>query len=175
MTAPSRTEDRLLSLLGNGVSPAIAANSLGITESYVSQLLSREDFLARVTELRFENLQSATNRDHHYDEIEDTLLSRLEDNLPLIQKPQEVLRAIQVINAAKRRGSSVPESIISQSTVINLTIPQTVVNKFSVNPQGQVTSIGDKSLLTIQSGALDSLRKEQQNGSLLSQGSSGTS
>ena len=38
-----------------------------------------------------------------------------------------------------------------------------IINKFQTNIQGQVITVGEQDLLTIQSGALDSLVKEKQN------------
>jgi len=166
---PTSTEERALSLLGNGIAPETVAASLGISASRISQLLSDENFAARVAELRYENLAKHNERDSAYDLLEDDLLERLKDCLPLMHRPMEILKAIQVINAAKRRGSSTPESIIEKQSIINLLIPVQIINKFQTNIQGQVTSIEtsdstSQNLLTIQSGALDSLVKGRRNG-----------
>ena len=84
----------------------------------------------------------------------------------------EIIRAIAIINAAKRRGSSTPESITEKQQVIQLTIPIQIINKFTTNLAGQVTTITtsdakEQSLLTIQSGSLDSLIKEKHHAAML--------
>jgi len=168
--ATTTTSDRALALLGAGVAPAQVAASLGVTDSYISQLVSDEHFAARVAELRFESLQKHNARDNKYDDMEDKLLERMEDCLPLMHRPMEILKAIQVINMAKRRGQSTPESLTNKQTVIQLNIPVQILNTFRANPQGQVTEIGNQSLLTIQSGSLESLVKEKRNGGELQQG-----
>jgi len=160
----SVTEERALSLLGSGIAPETVAASLGISASRISQLLSDENFAAQVASLRYENLAKHNRRDSEYDTLEDDLLERLKDCLPLMHRPMEILKAIQVINAAKRRGSSTPESIIEKQQIIQLTIPMQIINKFQTNIQGQVTSIETsesthQNLLTIQSGNLDGLLK----------------
>lgn len=165
----STTEDRALTLLGSGISPVAVAASLGISESRISQLLSDEHFAARVAELRFQNLAKHNARDSAYDTIEDDLLERLRDCLPLMHRPMEILKAIQVINAAKRRGSSTPESVIEKQQIIQLQIPIQIINKFQTNLQGQVTTIETadsktQNLLTIQSGSLDALVRERRSG-----------
>jgi hypothetical protein len=157
----SITESRALSLLGSGIEPVTVAASLGLTQGRISQLLSDEYFAAQVAELRYHNLAKHNERDSEYDSIEDRLLERLRDCLPLMHRPMEILRAIQVINAAKRRGSSTPQSIIEKQSVVQLVIPVQIINKFSTNLQGQVVSVGEQNLLTIQSGALDGLVKKQ--------------
>ena len=160
-SAPTSTEDRALTLLGAGVAPAQVAASLGISESRISQLLSDENFAAQVAERRFTSLQKHNLRDASYDEIEDALLEKLRDCLPLMHKPMEILKAIATINAAKRRGTSAPESILEKQQVLTLVMPVQIINKFTTNQQGQVTTIeseaGSQNLLTIQSGSLDSL------------------
>ena len=164
---PTSTEDRALALLGSGITPSTVAASLGVSESRISQLLSNDTFAARVAELRYESLQKHNLRDSSYDSLEDELLEKMKDCIPLMHRPMEILKAISVINAAKRRGQSNPESITEKQQIIQLQIPVQIINKFSTNIQGQVTEITTSednqshSLLTIQSGSLDSLVKER--------------
>src|SRR3989442_56905 len=105
-TTTSATESRALSLLGQGLGPEIVAAAVGASVSRISQLLSAPEFSAQVAELRYENLAKHNTRDNAYDSLEDTLIEKLKDCLPYMMRPMEILKAIQVINAAKRRGSS---------------------------------------------------------------------
>lgn len=154
MATGTTTRARALELLGSGVGPEVTASALGVTVSAISQLLSEETFAAEVAELRFKSLQKHNLRDGKYDELEDDLIDRLRDCLPLMHRPMEILKAIAVINAAKRRGASAPEQITHQNTVINLTMPVQIIQKFQVNQHNQVISAGTQELLTIQSGSL---------------------
>jgi len=164
-TNTSLTEDRAAALLGAGIPAETVAASLGVSPARISQLLSDDAFAARVAELRFASLQKHNARDASYDSIEDELIDRLQKNIPLMHKPMEILKAIQVINGAKRRGTSTPDAIHEKQQVVQLTIPIQIVNKFATNLQGQVTSVSDgikeQSLVTIQSGSLDGLLKEK--------------
>jgi hypothetical protein len=148
------TSSRALTLLGQGVPASVVASTCGVTEARISQLVSDPEFAAQVAELRFSNLQKHNERDNKYDTIEDNLIKRLEDLLPLMMRPMEVLKAIQVINAAKRRGASAPDSIIQQQTFINLTIPTNLIQKFQVSTNNHVVQAGDQTLITMQSGSL---------------------
>lgn len=145
---------RALTLLGQGISPSIVAATCGVSESRISQLVSDPQFAAAVAELRFNSLQKHNERDSLYDSIEDKLLEKLEDLLPLMMRPMEVLRAIQTINAAKRRGQSAPDSILQQNTVINLSMPTQIIQRFQLNAQNMVVQAGDQTLLTLQSSSL---------------------
>lgn len=152
--AATTTEERALSLLGAGVTPEQVASALGVTVSRISQLCSDPEFTARVAELRFEALNKHNERDNRYDTLEDRLIAKLEDLLPLMMRPMEVLKSIQVINGAKRRGQSAPDQTINQQTVVSIVMPTTIVNKFVTNINNQVVKAGAQDLLTIQSGTL---------------------
>jgi hypothetical protein len=171
LSSLTNAEERALHLLGQGIIPEQAAMASGLSASRISQLLSQESFAARVAELRFESLSKHNDRDAAYDSLEDELLTRMKDCLPLMVRPNEILRAIQTINAAKRRGSSAPSSITEQHTVINLILPTQILTQFALNPQNQVVSIqsesdnnsSNQSLLTIQSGSLlNQIKSKQQ-------------
>ena len=154
-------EERALSLLGSGIAPVTVAASLGITPGRISQLLSDENFAARVAELRYNHLAKHNERDDRYDNVESTLIERLEEAIPMMHRPLELLRAIQVINGAKRRGASTPEAIVEKQAVVQLVVPIQILNKFQTNQQGQVVTVGEQDLLTIQSGALDGLVRDR--------------
>lgn len=148
------TEERALQLLGSGCGPEVVATAIGVTVSRISQLLSEPEFAAAVSELRFTHLQSHNTRDTAYDSMEDALIEKLSDLMPLMMRPMEVLKAIQVINAAKRRGQSAPESITHQNTVVNLVMPTQIIQKFTTNIHNQVTNAGSQTLETMQSSTL---------------------
>lgn len=169
--ATTSTEDRALALLGQGHSPEVVASAIGVTTSRISQLVSDPEFAARVAELRFSSLVKHNTRDEKYDSLEDKLLAKMENMLEYMHKPFEVLKAIQVINAAKRRGVSAPEQITAQQVVIPLTLPTLLVQNFGgtvaiggpanqniqVNANNQVIKAGEQELVTIQSHRMDAL------------------
>jgi len=150
----SSTEERALSLLGSGVAAESVASALGVTPARISQLLSEESFSNKVATLRYENMQKHNVRDESYDSLEDTLLRKLEKSLPLLMRPESILKAITVVNGAKRRGQSAPEQVANQQNIVNLVLPSVIAAKFSVNIDNQVTKAGDQELLTMASGNL---------------------
>ena len=155
--APTSTEARALQLLGQGLGPEVVASAVGVTVSRISQLLSAPEFSAQVADLRYKNLSKHNERDNAYDAMEDALLDKLKDLLPFMVRPMEVLKAIQVINAAKRRGSSAPESITNQQTVVQLVMPTQIINRYTVNANNQVITAGQQDLVTVQSSSLPAL------------------
>lgn len=147
-------EERALSLLGSGISAESVAGALGVTPARISQLLAEESFAKRVADLRYKSLQSHNKRDGQYDSLEDKLIKKLEESLPLMVKPVTILKAIATINGAKRRGQSAPEQVVNQQNIVNLILPQVIADKFSVNGDNQVTKAGEQELLTMASGNL---------------------
>lgn len=160
VSSRTSTEDRALTLLGSGLGPEVVANATGVSASRISQLLSDPEFAAAVAELRFQSLQKHNVRDSSYDSIEDSLIERLRDCLPLMMRPMEILKAIQVINAAKRRGQSAPDSITNTQTIVNVVLPAKIVQKFTTNINNQVIEAGPQKLLTIQSGGMEEMSKK---------------
>lgn len=145
---------RALEMLGNGLPPNVVASALGISDSYISQLLGEESFSMQVTAKRYTTLQAATSRDRGYDDIEDALIAKMKELLPLMYKPMEVLRAITVINAAKRRGADAPDNTVIHQTVVQLTLPQAITAKFVTNVNNQVVEVDSKALITIEASQL---------------------
>ena len=159
-------ESRALELLGQGIGPEQTASAVGLSTSRISQLLSDPEFSAQVAEKRFHNLQKHNERDSNYDSLEDKLLQKMQNCLIFMHKPMEILRAIQIINQAKRRGVSAPDHITQQQTVVTLTMPVTVVSQFKLDGNRQVLEAGQQTLITAQSSHLQDMikqRKEAQN------------
>lgn len=150
----STTEDRALALLGKGVPPTAVANALGVDPSRITQLLGDEDFAQKVISAKFEALSKSAERDTNIDSLEDRLLDKLRDCLPFMTRPMEIIKSFQIINGAKRRGAQSSDSLAAKQTIIQLNIPQIVLEKFTSNVHNQVVQVGAQSLLTIPSGQL---------------------
>lgn len=145
---------RALSLLGSGVSTEQTAAALGVTPSAISQLLADQEFADQVAHLRYENLQSHNRRDDKYNDLEDDLLKKLKENLSLIMRPEQIMRALAMVNNAKRRGQSAPEQVSESATILTLVLPTQIVQKFETNANNQVISTGEQSLHTMPSSTL---------------------
>ncbi|PHQ81769.1 MAG: hypothetical protein COB66_01470 [Coxiella sp. (in: Bacteria)] len=160
--ATTSVEEKALTLLGSGIRAEAVAAALGVTPARISQLLADKEFSGKVSELRYENLQSHNKRDSSYDSIEDDLLVKLKRSVPLMVKPDTILRAISVVNAAKRRGQSAPEQVTNQTTMVTLILPNVIAQKFTTTIDNQVITAGEQSLVTMQSGDLLSQVKSAQ-------------
>ena len=154
ISTTSTPEERALTLLGQGIPPSVVANTLGVDVSRISQYLSDSNFAARVVEKKFEALSKHNEQDDLADKTEARLLEKLEQSLPFLTRPMEILKAYQVLNAAKRKGQIIPETLTNQQRIIQLNIPQILIDKFQTNVHNQVTQVGQQTLVTIQSGQM---------------------
>ena len=156
---------KALDLLGSGVQPVQVAAAIGVSEGYISQLLSDEQFQLAVAQKRYDSLLAASARDASYDAIEDELLQKLKTSLAFMTKTGEILAAIKVINGAKRRGASSAVGAQANSQVVQLVLPAGVRARFAQDAQGQVvevqTDTGSHSLLTATSSGVKQLLAAQ--------------
>lgn len=148
------TESRALELLSQGIPNEMVASAVGVEPSRISQLLGDPWFAKRLAELKYKTLAKHTERDAAYDKLEDKLVQRLDDMLPMMFKPGEVLKALQVVNTAKRRGTTGVGEVSTQQEVVTLNMPTQIIQHFTTNVHNQVIQAGEQSLVTVQSGNL---------------------
>lgn len=154
----SSTEERAIALLGQSLPLETVASAVGLSVSRISQISTDPKCAARISQLRYEALQKHNRRDEGYDSIEDDLMDKLRGSVPLLIRPMEILKAIQVINSAKRRGTTGDQLAPQQiSPVVQLTIPTQVIQSFTTNIHNQVISAGSQELITIPSGNMQKL------------------
>jgi hypothetical protein len=143
-------KEKIKELLGLNLEASTVALAVGCTESYVSQLISDSDFAAEVQALKLTNFTEHARRDRRYDTLEDTLLEKLEGMVPLMARPETVLRAIAIINAAKRRAVSSTDQTPHQSTtIVALSLPNVLAAKININERNQVVEVEGKTIASM--------------------------
>lgn len=150
---------RILNFLGNGFEPARVASAVGCEPSYISQLLSDQDFADQVQARRLDALQAATERDDRLNGLEDTLITRTEALISqpfAFTKPMEAIRALHMVNGLKRRGAGADQvgGNVTNNTVVTLVLPEVTMGKFTVDINNQVVQAGNQTLVTMGSGSI---------------------
>lgn len=160
----STTQSTALKLLGQGIAPVMVASTIGVSESLVSQFLADPRFAEEVTKLKIAGLQKQTGIDHKYMEAEDRLVDKLLKVIPLMNKPMDILRGLQVVNATKRRGMADAATINQTTQIVQITLPGTFAAKFVTDSQNRIVEVqdgeGSRSLITTTPAALDRLAQE---------------
>ena len=147
-------KERIKELLGAGLSNSVVASAVGMTEGYISQLLSDETFAAEVQTMRLTALTDAKERDRGYDRIEDKLLDRLSDTIDTLVRPREIASILHVVNNAKRRATPAEMGAVAAQTIVNLNLPNVVAAKFTVNTTNQVVEVEGRSIATMPAKAV---------------------
>jgi 7-keto-8-aminopelargonate synthetase-like enzyme len=161
------TAAKALDLLGQNIEVKRVCDALGVTESYISQLREIPEFAAALAEKRYQSVAKHNETDNAYDKLESKLLKKLDNSLVYLSKPTEIVHVLSKVNSAIRRGASAPATLQTQSPVIQLMLPQVLIQNFgaakqdiAVNTLNQVTRVGDQSLVTMQSSRLKSFALE---------------
>lgn len=158
-------EQRALELLGRNLTQDVVASACGVTAGRISQLMADDDFRHKVQELRYQNITKISKIDEKYDTLENKVLDQLEKTIHAIYKPHELLKAAQVLNAAKRRGSIIAGAEdVSNAKSITLNMPMMIVNRFIKDVNNQIIEVQDdkgnrQPLVTASSSSLANLTK----------------
>lgn len=149
-------DDKIKQLLGIGLPQNVVASAVGCTEGYVSQLMSMGEFRGEVTELRLVHLTEAAGRDDAYNSLEDRLLEKLENLLPVLVNPMQVLAAIRTINGATRRAAPAELNANAQQNIVQLHLPENVAfaARFIVNGTNQVVEVAGAPMATASAKAV---------------------
>jgi hypothetical protein len=150
------SREKIRELLGLGLPNNVVAQAVGVTEGYISQLLAEEDFRREVHNLRLQNLTELSERDKKWNTLEDQLLQKLEDLLPFgFVKPMEVLKALQIINGAKRRAMNMEVPAQAPQQLVPLVLPTVFAPKFVLNGDNQVIEVDGRTIATISAKAVN--------------------
>jgi transcriptional regulator with XRE-family HTH domain len=143
------TTERIKKLLGHGLKPEIVASSVGVSSSYISQLLNDENFFAEVSTLRATNVEENIKRDQRYDKLENTILDKIDQFIGLVHKPLELCSILRTVNQAVRRAE--PQIGMSESPkqAVVLDLPPQIRINLVVNNANQVVEVDKRSLVTI--------------------------
>lgn len=154
----SKMEEDILKLLSDGHTQETVASTLGVSAAAISIQLSKDWFKSELAARKSIKLEKYTKMDEGYDRLEQTVLTKLEHSLPFVTKPSELVGILSKLNNAKRRlGDSGKLTQAPVTQIINITLPTSVVHKFSRTKDGHVVAVDDKSLVTITSNSMDKL------------------
>jgi hypothetical protein len=146
-------------LLGSGLNAETVASAVGCEVSYISQLLSDEQFASDVSSLRTVALTAYSRRDETINGMEDKIISKLaaiiEDDG--FYKPKDLLAAFAIVNKAQRRGSPLTHTGNTITNIVQLSLPTQIVKQFTTNRMNEVIEVEGQTMVTMPAHSL--LRK----------------
>ncbi len=159
-------KDRIIDMLGQGLSATQVASAVGCDDSYISQLIADEGVSEKIQALRAENFSKYVELDRRVDEAEAEALTKLASLAQYITKPTEAARVYNVLNQAKRRTVDQVNQQQAVAQTVTLDLPAAVRVSFTLTNDKQVIEIEGRSMTTLPSRNLAS-KLEQRNASRL--------
>lgn len=152
------SKEQIIALAESGIAPALIAKRAGVSESYISQVLSEDSIRARTIKAQLAVLDERTARDAKYDAIEDELLEKTKKLVPALYKPQDIIKVLLMINRAERRGATSQQlaelANSRQDSVVPLELPERVRTKIIKSHTREVISVNGRGLITKDSRTL---------------------
>lgn len=141
--------ERIKKLLGSGVDAEATAKAVGVSPSYISQLMANEEFAAEISTMRSESMLAVTEHDKVLHNIESKLALQLEQVVDFIQKPRDILQALAIVNRTTRRGAPAVNNAPPPTNVVQIIVPQYVAKQFTMSSSNTVIEADGKPLVTM--------------------------
>ena len=159
-------------LAARGLTGAEISRELGVTEGYISQLGSDDEYLRKLAELQSHQATTAhsvhAKIDNCYDELELSLVETLVSNkdaltMAIASKPALTATMIKVLNGAKRRGSGEGNTSQTDGLAV-IQLPSFIIQQATSLPTAQHNS--DNEVIEVDGRALVSLGDKALRGQL---------
>lgn len=158
--------EKIIEMLGRGITAVQVAAAVGCDDSYISQLLSEEGVEQRIVELKAAHFSKYVEQDSLVDKAEAEALEKVAYLLPFITRPSEAVRVYSMLNAAKRRTSDAASNAQAVAQTVALELPAAARVRFTITHDKQVIEIEGRSLTTLPAKSL-AARLEQRNAARL--------
>jgi transcriptional regulator with XRE-family HTH domain len=146
-TTGNTLADRIMELLGQGLSGSVVAAAVGVTPSYVSQLLENEDFRLEVSIRRAGKAEAGLARDNSWDGVEKLAIGKMFEIMEkgLISRPNDLIRIAQIANSAKRTAKELESADGAGAPTVVISVPEAAIVHFKMNSESQVIEIDARS------------------------------
>lgn len=140
-------KDQALALLSQGLKQSVVASALGVEESYVSQLLTDEDFAAELAQKKKELSVADVAYDTKLDRATEDALDRIETKLPFANL-QQTLQAFKVLDGAKRRKERGTPGAENAGVTVNILLPTVIAPRYLQNQSGEIVEVEGQTMLS---------------------------
>lgn len=170
-------KDRIISLLGQGISATVVAAHVDVDPSYVSQLLESPDVKELIAVARSKSLEQDLAIDDSIKSTEKMAIDKLKQQMVFSRTPLETARIFQILNGARRHAEEVGKSRASDTgEAVVISLPVAAVRQLGIqlNSSNQIVEIEGRTMAPMPSKVLPSLRKttvEEINNRMLTQDS----
>lgn len=150
-------KDQVVSMLAQGISPVQVATTIGVSESYISQLMGDEDFRAALESHRVARTKEDLEFDSQLERTEKTYLDKIEDKAKFANL-QQSMQAFKILNGARRRkDGAIVGSHTQVGVVVNIQLPQSAIPQYVVNGKNEIVEVDGKTLVSATPRRLDEI------------------
>lgn len=153
-------KEKIIEMLSNGIPQHLVASACGVSNGYVSQLMSDEGIFAQVAEAKIKNVEKSLLVDDMMDDIEALALEKMKALLPFITRPLDAARLFQTVNGAKRRTAEVVGLQNPTAPTVQINIATSAAVQFKLSSDQQVVEVDGRSLTTLPTRQLVERLKE---------------
>jgi len=160
----SSVRDKIIGYLAAGVSQTIAAESAGVSDSYVSQLLEQEGVREEIAAKKSVKLERHIEVDDTIENIEKEALKIVSSKLKFVNAV-EASKIFATMNAARKKADAgaIGNSAGQVDTVV-FVLPKAARTMIQINSDNQIIEVDGKTTAPLPSKVLPQLQKrlEQQ-------------
>lgn len=155
----SSVREKIIGFLAAGVSQSIAAESAGVSDSYVSQLLEQEGVREEIAAKKSVKLERHIEVDTTIEEIEKDALKIVASKLKFVNAV-EASKIFATMNAARKKADAgaVGNSAGSVDTVV-FVLPKAARTMIQINSSNQIIEVDGKTTAPLPSKVLPTLQK----------------
>lgn len=155
---------RVLKFMQGGCTESQAAEAVGVTLGYVSQLCQESDFKEQIGVKLQEDFEAAIETDKNYAEVELEMSRKLKKMAPYVLTLDDMLKTAKIINSTKKKvAPAVNPGQVSPNNgtkTIRMILPiQVINNNFIINPNSEVVAVGDRELTTLNANSIDAVSR----------------
>lgn len=157
-----------VSLLAQGIPTSQVAATVGVDDSYISQLKADPDVQEQLALARGEATQKDMEFDSTLERAEALALEKIEKNLPFANMGQ-ALAAFRTLNGARRRKDAFAphQDTVNLSVSVNLTLPANAMPNYIINQKNEIIEVEGQTMLSATPKNLDDILAARAEGRLL--------
>ena len=169
--------DRIANLLASGMKAALVSKIVGVTPSYISQLLADEDFKAALDELKATKLETNATEEEEDKTLKDKMMAAEHKIVDHIVDRLDMMGDGHVIAALRtigdRHDSMRKHNLLTKSTnligngqtatvrMVELTLPACAVPELMLGKNNEIIRIGGRDIAPMPINALQNIISAQ--------------
>lgn len=143
-------EQRIVELLGAGLSQSVVAQSVGVDASYVSQVATAN--AETIEQARAARAAEYVEHDNSIHALEKLALERLGKMLPLTSDVMKLTKVFQVLNSARRSlDHGMAAAGATPATIVSIELPPAAQLHFKLTADQQVIEVEGRSMVPMPS------------------------